>query len=174
MTTAIVEDPNLRLRHRFRTVGDDREVETWIGPGGGVTPHVHPAQHERFEVLDGRVEFLGGRRWTEAGPGEVVEVPPGTRHAFRNRTDAEAHLRCLASPAMSLQRFLEQTADMGRRGLISRHGIPKGPRGLLEGALLIEEHREMVTLLAPLPPPAVQRLVMPPLARLARRRGLGG
>jgi hypothetical protein len=32
-------------------------------------------------------------------------------------------------------------------------------------------YRDMVTLLAPLPPPAIQRLVIPPLARAGERRG---
>ena len=43
-----VEDPALKQRHRF-TRGTDPDggevlhVETWIEPGGGVPPHVHPA-----------------------------------------------------------------------------------------------------------------------------------
>jgi hypothetical protein len=130
--------------------------------------------HERFEVLEGRAQFLSGRRWAEAGPGASVEIPPGTRHAFRNRTDAVAHIRCEATPAQSLQTFLEDAAALGRAGALGRGGLPKSPAALLQAAVLVEEHRDMVTLLfPPLPPPALQRLLMPPLARLGRRRGYG-
>ena len=36
---------------------------------------------------------------------------------------------------------------------------------------MAHHYRDMVTLLAPLPPPAIQRLVIPPLARAGERRG---
>jgi hypothetical protein len=37
--------------------------------------------------------------------------------------------------------------------------------------VLIHAYRDMVTLGFPAPPPIVQRLLVPPLARLAERRG---
>ena len=112
-----VEDPALRQRHRFSRStdpdgGEVLHVETWIEPGGGVPPHVHPAMEERFHVLEGRASFLAGRTWLEAGPGEVVVVPPGTRHAYRNRSDAPAHIRCDVRPPSSLQEFLEEVAEL--------------------------------------------------------------
>jgi hypothetical protein len=36
---------------------------------------------------------------------------------------------------------------------------------------MAHHYRDMVTLLAPLPPPAIQRVVIPPLARAGERRG---
>ncbi|HEX8104412.1 MAG TPA: cupin domain-containing protein [Solirubrobacteraceae bacterium] len=175
-TSDVVEDPVYGTRYRFhRTTDDDgtevQHVEMWVQPGGGVTPHVHPAMEERFTVVDGRPEFLGGRRWQAAGAGETVVVPRGTRHAFRNRGDAVAHVRCEARPASSLQAFLEDVAGLSRAGKLHRLGLPK-PGGLLEAAVLVEHYRDMVVLLAPAPPPAVQRLIFGPLARLAARRGL--
>jgi len=41
----------------------------------------------------------------------------------------------------------------------------------LQAAVMVHHYRDMVTLLAPLPPPAIQRLVMPALARAGERRG---
>jgi hypothetical protein len=62
MSGQLVQDPVLKQRLTFeRTVEDGRDtllVETWVDPGGGVTPHIHPAMEERFEVLDGEVSFL--------------------------------------------------------------------------------------------------------------------
>jgi quercetin dioxygenase-like cupin family protein len=167
----LVEDPGLKMRHRFTAVEGGLEVESWIAPGGGVTPHVHPVMSERFEVLAGQAQILRGREWIDAGPGDVVEILPNTRHAFRNRSDGEAHLKCLASPGQTLQPFLEDAAALGRAGVL-KGGWPAKPSALLQAAVLVEEHKDMVTLLfPPLPPPAVQRVLFPPLAKLAARRG---
>jgi quercetin dioxygenase-like cupin family protein len=172
-----IEDPVLRQRYRFtRTTELDGEVlhvETWVDPGGGVTPHRHPAMEERFEVLAGTPSFLSGRRWSEATPGETAVVPAGTRHAYRNRSDAPIHFVCHVRPPSSLEPFLTDVAALSRAGLITRQGIPKGPRGLLFGAALIEGYRDMAELLGPtLPPPRLQRMLFAPVARLAERRGI--
>jgi hypothetical protein len=142
----------------------------WVDPGGGVTPHVHPSMDESFTVVAGRCEFLAGRQWRAAGPGETVVVPAGTRHAFRNRGDQVTHVRCEARPPSSLQAFLEDVAGLSRAGKLSRFGVPK-PSGLLDAVVLAHHYRDMVTLLFPSPPPALQRLLLPPLARMAERRG---
>jgi quercetin dioxygenase-like cupin family protein len=170
----IIEDPVFRTRYRFRRIaaeegGEALEVEMWVDPGGGVSPHVHPSMEERFEVLAGRPSFLAGRTWQQAAPGETVVVPPGTRHAFRNKGDEVAHVRCMARPPLQLQGFLEDVAGLSRAGKLMRPGLPKGLGGVLAGAVLTEHYRETVVLL--LPPPFVQRLLMRPLARLAERRG---
>jgi quercetin dioxygenase-like cupin family protein len=163
------------MRSRFwRTTDNTNEVlhvETWVDPGGGVTPHFHPAMEERFEVRDGRPEFLAGRRWKGAKPGDTVVVPPGTRHAFRNRSGEEAHFVCHATPPSTLQEFLEDAAALSRAGGITSRALPRNLDGLLQAAVMAHHYRDMVTLLAPLPPPAIQRLVIPRLARAGERRG---
>ena len=174
-TDELTEDPVLRMRSRFwRTTdatGEVLHVETWVDAGGGVTPHVHPAMEERFEVLGGRPEFLAGRRWKESRPGDTVLVPPGTRHAFRNRGGEVAHFVCHATPPSTLQEFLEDAAALSRAGGITRRALPRNLDGLLQAAVMVHHYRDMVTLLAPLPPPAIQRLVIPALARAGERRG---
>jgi quercetin dioxygenase-like cupin family protein len=171
-----VEDPALRQRHHFTRStdpdgGEVLHVETWVEPGGGVPPHLHPAMEERFTVLDGRPSFLAGTEWREAGPGEEVVVPAGVRHAFRNRGGAPAHFRCDVRPPSSLQAFLEETAALSRGGYLTKGGMIK-PRGLIRGAVIADRHREMVTLLFPPTPPVwLQRLLFPPLAAIGRRRG---
>jgi quercetin dioxygenase-like cupin family protein len=172
-----VEDPALKQRHRFSRSthpdgGEVLHVETWIDPGGGVPPHMHPAMEERFHVLEGRPSFLAGRTWRDAAPGEEVVVPPGVRHAFRNRSDAPAHTRCDVRPPSSLQEFLEETAALSRAGHITGGGMIK-PSGLIAAATIAERHRDMVTLLFPPTPPVwLQRLLFPPLVALGRRRGV--
>ena len=165
--TNLVEDPVLRQRYSFSRSGDVLTVDTWVDPGGGVTPHVHPAMEERFTVHEGRAKFLAGRTWAEAGPGEEVVVPAGTRHAYRNDGDVPAHIVCDVRPASTLQEFLEDVAGLSRSGAISRAGLPKTPKGLLRGAVLAHHYRDMAVLGFPLPPPAV----LAPLAKLGERLG---
>jgi quercetin dioxygenase-like cupin family protein len=175
MTADLVEDPVFRTRYRFKrtTDGDGTDVqhvEMWVDPGGGVTPHIHPSMEERFTVVEGHPEFLAGRRWQSAAAGETVVVPPGTRHAFRNRGGAVAHVLCEARPPSTLQPFLEDVAGLSRAGKLTRVGLPK-PSGLLDAAVLAHHYRDMVVLLFPSPPPIAQRLFLWPLARFAERRG---
>lgn len=173
-----IEDPALRQRFSFRRTtdpdgGEVLHIDTWVDPGGGVPPHVHPAMEERFNVIEGTASVLSGRKWADAGPGETAVVPPGTRHAYRNRSSKPMHFVCEARPPSNLQGFLEDTAALGRAGkLTRRHAIPKGPGAFLQGIVLAHHYRDMVELgFPPLPPPAVQRLLFPPLARLGERRG---
>jgi mannose-6-phosphate isomerase-like protein (cupin superfamily) len=180
MPADVIEDPVLRQRYGFsRSVGADGQevlkVEMWIDPGGGVTPHIHPAMEERFEVQSGTPSFLCGRKWATAGPGETVVVPAGLRHAYRNNVDEVAHVVCHATPPSSLQEFLEEAAALNRSGGLTSHGLPRRPSVLLAAAAMAHRHREMVILLfPPLPPPRVQRLVIPALARLGQRRRARG
>jgi quercetin dioxygenase-like cupin family protein len=178
MEQAVIEDPALKQRFRFsRSIDEDGaevlHVEAWVDPGGGVPPHTHPSIEERFNVLSGQASFLAGRKWQTAGPGETVVVPAGVRHAYRNRGHGQVHFVCDVRPPSSLQAFLEDAAAMGRAGkLATRWAIPKGLRGLLQGAVLAESYRDMVVLgFPPLPPPPIQRLLFPFLARIGEGRG---
>jgi quercetin dioxygenase-like cupin family protein len=176
MAQRIVEDPVLRHRLAFeRGEQDGREllhIEMWVQPGGGVPPHVHPHMEERFEVLDGQLSLLSGRTWQTAGAGEAVVVAPGTRHAYRNRGGAVAHARCTATPPTCLEEFLTDAAALGQAGALTRSGLPKTPSALLQAAVMVQAYGEDIVLgFPPLPPGPLQRLLIPPLARLGARRG---
>src|SRR5262245_45198799 len=122
----IVHDPVFRHRLRFTRTTDEQGAaavlcEMWVEPGGGVPPHVHPRMEERFTVVEGRMEFLAGRRWASAGAGETVVVPAGTRHAYRNGGDVEAYTRCVATPPdPGLEGFLTDAAVLAREGRITK------------------------------------------------------
>jgi len=164
----MVEDPVLKQRLDFsRTIDPDGaevlHVEIWVDAGGGVTPHIHPSVEERFEVLAGRPSFLSGRRWRTAGAGETVVVPPGTRHAYRNRGGDTAHMVCHARPPSTLQEFLEEAAALSRAGKIAtRWALPTSFGALREALGMAERHREMAVLrFPPMPPRFLQRLLLP-------------
>jgi quercetin dioxygenase-like cupin family protein len=126
--------------------GEAVRVEIWVDPGGGVPPHAHPSMEERFTVLSGEPSFLSGRKWATAAPGDTVVVPAGVRHAYRNGGRELAHVVCEASPAMSLQEFLEDAATMARAGKITRHGLPKSPAALVQVLSMALRHRKMVVM----------------------------
>lgn len=59
------------------------EVEVrWTGGGDLPPAHLHPAQDERFEVLEGRLRVLVGDGERTLEPGDVLDVPRGTVHAM--------------------------------------------------------------------------------------------
>ena len=174
MEGQIVEDPALKQRYRFsHSVDPDGgavlHVESWVDPGGGVTPHVHPAMEERFHVLAGAPSLLAGRTWARYAPGDEIVVPAGLRHAYGNDTAELVHMRADVRPPSSLQAFLEEVAALSQAGMITSRGLPRRPSALVRAAALAQRHRDMVTLLfPPMPPPFVQRLLFPPLVKLAR------
>jgi len=70
-------------------------------------------------------------------------------------------------PALSLQSFLEEAAALARAGKYTRGGLPKKPRAVLELAELIDRYRGVTVMTSP--PRVLQRLLIPPLARIERR-----
>jgi quercetin dioxygenase-like cupin family protein len=172
----LVQDPGFKQRFGFRRFRDEDgadvlEVSVWVEPGGGVPAHAHPAMEERFHVKSGTAQFLAGRKWVSAGPGETVVVPAGTRHAYRNRSDDVAHFICHARPPSTLQEFLEDAAAMSRAGKLAGNGMPKSFDALCQAAVMVHHNWDMVELGFPLPPRPLQRLVIPRLARMGERRG---
>ena len=169
------DDPVGRQRLAFERRTDDDGTETvlvdcGVDPGGGVPPHIHPHQTEIFDVIEGEMTFTAGRAKKRVPAGESITVPPGTRHAYENRSDATAHMRCTATPAADLESVLTTTARLAREGHVMRIGPLRGPgsvRGLPQVAALLKDHRENTLLL--MPPPIVQRLFFDPLARFAKR-----
>ena len=153
----------------------------------GLPPHARADAGRRLNdafaavqaAYDGRLAALTTERDERVLSEETVDVtlpwdrvPAGARHAYRNTGDEIAHIVCHARPPSSLQEFLEDTAALSRAGKITRHGVPKGPSALLLGAVLAHHYRDMVVLgFPPMPPPLLQRLLFPALARLGERRG---
>jgi quercetin dioxygenase-like cupin family protein len=63
-------------------------------PGATMACHVHPEPkaEESQLVLEGQVEVTYEGQAYAIGPGDVVHAPPGTRHAWTNRTDKMARM----------------------------------------------------------------------------------
>ena len=68
--------------------------------------HLHPAQDETFELLDGGIEFVvDGVRSRHRAPA-VVEVPAGAVHELRNPLDEPATVLWSTRPALRTGQFL--------------------------------------------------------------------
>ena len=80
---------------KVRAVDTDGQYSlmTWVVASmTGSPPHVHAHADETFYVLRGQLEFVLGHESLTIGPGDFVRVPAGTRHAFRNNSDAPAEM----------------------------------------------------------------------------------
>src|SRR5215475_8399492 len=94
-------------------IGDELVWRLHLSVGGRVpSSHAHPAQEERFEILDGRMAFRVGGRRRVAAAGQTVVVPPGTVHSFRNAGDVPVLVRVTTSPALEMADLLATASAM--------------------------------------------------------------
>ena len=166
-----IENPVTGERFRFTETSatTDRELlafELSLRPGGAVPiPHQHPIQTERFEVLSGRMRFRIGMRHVVAGPGDVVEVPPGVVHGFANAGPETALLSVEVRPALDMEEMLAEVVEIARAGRMTRQGLPRDPTEL---ASLARRYDRVAH--APWLNVHIQRFLLAPLVLLARIR----
>ena len=148
------------------TNGDFVLVETILHPHGFVAAaHVHPNQTERFEILEGIVEFRIGRNTQVGEPGDTAFVPPGTPHRFRNLGEAAARFLCEIRPALQFESLIEIMFTLAGEGKTNRRGIPN----LLRLAVIADAHFDTVRL--PFPPAVLQQAALAAGAPLGRLLG---
>jgi quercetin dioxygenase-like cupin family protein len=89
------------------TAGELLEMEATYGGAGNLPPeHLHPAQAERFEVLEGAVRTIVGGAERRYESGESFEVPAGTPHQMTG--DGPARVRWQVRPALRTAEFFER------------------------------------------------------------------
>jgi len=141
-------------------------VETIVEPDGFVAAaHVHPAQTERFTMLEGTVEFHVGGNTVHASAGDEVVVPPGTPHRFRNTGEEEARFLLEVRPALKFESLIETMFTLAAEDKTGKHGLP----GPLRLAPIAREHFDTVRL--PFPPVTLQRAALAVGAPLGRALG---
>lgn len=169
-----VENPATGESYVFLgSVRDDRgsvfKLERYQKPGGFVPEHVHPHQEERFVCLEGSMTFRIRGKDELINAGEVMLIPAGVGHSLRNEGDTEAKAYIELRPALATREMFETYAALARDGKTTKRGIPRNPVQLVAVA---EHHHEVITL--PRPPLFLQRLLLRPLAVLARLFGVSG
>jgi quercetin dioxygenase-like cupin family protein len=81
-------------------------IETTVAPGGGPPPHVHAAE-EFFLVREGHLDFFSGEPGEQrvAGPGDVIHVPGGRPHAYRNVGSQAARMLVVFDDGLQMAPF---------------------------------------------------------------------
>lgn len=149
------------------TDGELLVVDLELSPDGHVPgAHVHPLQEELFEVTQGTMKFRKGLRTITARAGDKVVVPRGKVHRFKNAGHSPARVRVEVRPALRMEELFETAVGLAREGRTTTRGMPHP----LDLALFMREFEDEVR--APFAPAPLVRMVMAPLAWLARRRGL--
>jgi hypothetical protein len=128
--------------------------------------HRHLRQTEHFRVEKGRMGLRIGDEESELGAGEDATVPAGVAHRWWPLGDDGAVIRVELRPALETKLFFETFFGLGRDGKTNRKGIP----GLLQIAVAYDELGESCPQVVR-PPAPLQRLVLTPLAPLARLLG---
>ena len=160
-----VHDPVHRASYAFRRAGENLWVYTWLDDGGHLPEHFHPSLEERWEALDGSVRVKLDGTWRDLSP-DVGPVPvmPKTRHELKNESGRRARLRTEVVPAGRLEEFLSETARAAREGLYNRRNLPTSLRGAGWAGRIGLQFRDETVMCSP--PPALQRIFLPLLARL--------
>ncbi len=113
---AVVGDVYRFLANGKETDGKYALIDATVPPGGGPPMHVHSREQEGFYVLEGAIAFRvqegDGVKAIVATPGMSVHLPPGSRHAFRNESDAPARMLILLAPAGLEEMFLEVGVEL--------------------------------------------------------------
>ena len=104
--------------------GELLRFEARLAPGSVIPQHVHLAQEERFEVLDGEGTWYVGARRVPAGPGATLAVPARRGHAFRNTGDRELRVIAELRPALDTEAVFEALFALGAAGRVNRLGAP--------------------------------------------------
>ena len=99
----------------------------------------------------------------EDGP---VLVARNVRHELKNTSGQQIHARAQVIPAGRLEDFLTETARAAQEGLYNSRNLPTSWRGAVWAANLAQRFRDETVVCSP--PPAVQRIVTPLVARFAR------
>jgi quercetin dioxygenase-like cupin family protein len=126
----VVAGPHTRIEFE-RTSGDTSGAllsfkETFqVGPQRPPA-HLHATQTERFTVLSGTLGVRVGRETRVLGPGEIVEVPPGTAHTLWNAGAEPCVHRVEMMPALAMEDFFHEVIKIESEG-----GIQAGRLAML-------------------------------------------
>lgn len=147
------------------TGGESVEME-FVLPTGCVPPppHVHPAQVERYEVLEGSFDVMVDGEWRTLRQGESASVPIGVLHTFRNGSGARVRVRNWHEPALRFEQYIASIHRTLKKAGITRKRDPRIPVYL---SMLMLEYDETLR-----PGRRRERLPIRALARLGRLLGL--
>ena len=148
-----------------RSDADALEVEGEWAPEGKPPPkHFHPAQDERFEVLEGELTARvdGEERVLHAG--DALEIRRGAVHQMWNAGAVPARALWRTSPAGRTEQWFRAIDALYREGRVGRDGTP----GPLAFGVMLTEYRDVFRLAGP---DLLLRPALAGLGAIGRARG---
>jgi len=91
-----------------QTNGQYAIFEDIVEPGIGPPRHIHHNQDEIFFFLEGSFDAEVGGKLYHPKPKDVVLIPKGTIHAFKNVGDQPGRLRYVFSPAQTIETMFRE------------------------------------------------------------------
>ncbi|HKG37019.1 MAG TPA: hypothetical protein VKA89_11335 [Solirubrobacterales bacterium] len=162
-----VDDPIHHVSYAFERDGCNLWVFSWFKDGAHLPEHFHPQSEERWEALDGALRVKLDGKWRDLRPEDgPVPVLADVRHELKNESGTLVRGRTECLPALHLEEFLVETAKAGQERLYNRHNLPTSWRGAVWAADLAQRFKDETVMTSP--PPALQRVFTPLLARFAR------
>jgi quercetin dioxygenase-like cupin family protein len=162
-----VRDPVHRVAYAFERGDGHLLVHTWFEPGGHLPEHFHPSLDEHWEVVEGVARVKLDGTWRDLRPEDgPVHVARNVRHELKNESRAPVHACSRVVPGGNLEQFLTEASQAAREGLYNARNMPTSLRGAIWIAKFAHRFRDETVMCSP--PPAVQRVVLPIVARLAR------
>lgn len=141
------------------------EVEAEYAPHGEPPPkHLHPAQDEHFEVLEGTLRVRVNDEDLDLAEGETIAIPRGTVHQIWNAADAPARVAWRTMPAGRTEQWFRAIDALHRSGRVGKDGMP----GPLAFGVLLSEYRDGFRLAGP---DALLRPALSVLGAIGRARG---
>lgn len=112
-----------------------------LGPGeSGPPAHIHPSQHETYDVLEGEAEFLLGGKTLHVKAGDKVDIPPNTAHTFKNIGTGWLKMRDTHQPALSFEEMMRGLHGLVTSGKVKGFGDMKS---LIYVSMLWVKHDEL-------------------------------
>ena len=162
-----IQDPIHKTAYAFERDGENLWVHTWFEPGAHLPEHFHPNSEERWAAVDGTLRVKLDGNWRDLRPEDgPVAVLANMRHELKNESGQTVRGRTECIPALNLERFLIETAQAARDGLYNARNLPTSWRGAVWAADLAQRYRNETVMTSP--PPALQRVFTPLVARFAR------
>jgi uncharacterized protein YndB with AHSA1/START domain/mannose-6-phosphate isomerase-like protein (cupin superfamily) len=115
-TATVLQMPRLGVRVELRRTAADTDGELLefdvVGRARGffAVEHVHTAQTEHYEVIEGALRLVLDGTEHLLGPGDEMTTPAGTPHAQLAGGEGEGRIRVTLRPAGRAQEFLERLA----------------------------------------------------------------
>ena len=162
-----VRDPIHHVSFAFEHGDGHTWVHTWFDDGGHLPEHFHPSLEEHWEVVEGaaRVKLAGA--WRDLRPEDgPVRVPANTRHEVKNESGGPIYAKSKVIPGGRLEEFLTEASMAAEEGLYNARNMPTSWKGAMWIAKFAYRFRDETVMCSP--PPALQRVVLPLVARLGR------